>query len=327
MGAYFLRRLLYMIPVLLAVSILAFTIIQLPPGDYLTTRIAQLKLEGSPATEEEIDSLRKQYGLDKPYHVRYLKWMWGMLHGDLGKSFIYRRPVTQLIGERIALTMVISICSILLAYAIAIPIGIYSATHQYSTGDYFFTLLGFIGISIPQFFLALVLMFATYKWTGTMVTGLFSENYVAEPWSFWKVIDLLKHVWLPALIVGISGTAGTIRVLRACLLDELQKQYVITARAKGLGERWLIFKYPVRIAINPMISTIGWLLPAIVSGATIVAIVLNLPTTGPMMLDALMQQDMYLAGSFIMVLCALTVIGTLISDILLAWSDPRIRYE
>lgn len=327
MGAYVLRRLLYMIPVLLAVSILAFTIIQLPPGDYLTTRIARLKLEGSSATEEEITALREQYGLDRPFHLRYFKWLGGMLRGDLGKSFIHNRPVTELIGERILLTMVISICSILLAYAIAIPIGIYSATHQYSIGDYFFTLLGFIGISIPQFFLALVLMFAAYKWFGTMVTGLFSQEYAAKPWSFLKVIDLLKHVWLPALIVGVSGTAGTIRVLRACLLDELQKQYVITARAKGLTELRLMFKYPVRIAINPMISTIGWLLPAIVSGATIVAIVLNLPTTGPMMLDALMQQDMYLAGSFIMILCALTVVGTLISDILLAWSDPRIRYE
>ena len=327
MGAYVLRRLLYMIPVLLAVSILAFTIIQLPPGDYLTTRIARLKLEGSSATEEEITALREQYGLDRSFHLRYFKWLGGMLRGDLGKSFIHNRPVTELIGERILLTMVISICSILLAYAIAIPIGIYSATHQYSIGDYFFTLLGFIGISIPQFFLALVLMFAAYKWFGTMVTGLFSQEYAAKPWSFLKVIDLLKHVWLPALIVGVSGTAGTIRVLRACLLDELQKQYVITARAKGLTELRLMFKYPVRIAINPMISTIGWLLPAIVSGATIVAIVLNLPTTGPMMLDALMQQDMYLAGSFIMILCALTVVGTLISDILLAWSDPRIRYE
>ena len=327
MGVYILRRFFYMIPVLLAVSILAFTIIQLPPGDYLTTRIARLKLEGTPATEEEIASLREQYGLDKPFHMQYIKWLGGMLRGNLGKSFIHNRPVTELIGERILLTMAISICSIILAYAIAIPIGIYSATHQYSFGDYFFTLLGFIGISVPQFFLALVLMFATYRFFGTTVTGLFSAEFAKQGWSFAKLLDLLKHIWLPALIVGVSGTAGTIRVLRACLLDELQKQYVITARAKGLGERRLTFKYPVRIAINPMISTIGWLLPAIVSGATIVAIVLNLPTTGPMMLDALMQQDMYLAGSFIMVLCALTVIGTLVSDVLLAWSDPRIRYE
>ena len=327
MGAYILRRLLYMIPVLFAVSVLAFVIIQLPPGDYLDAYIAQLKLQGSPATEDEIATLRRQYGLDKPYVVRYLKWAWGMLHGDLGKSFIYRRPVTQLIGERILLTMLISISSIILAYLIAIPIGIYSATHQYSFFDYLFTLLGFIGISIPAFFLALILMFAAYSWFGLAITGLFSPEYAVQPWSLGKVIDLFKHIWLPALIVGVAGTAGTIRVLRACLLDELQKQYVITARAKGLSERRLTFKYPVRIAINPMISTIGWLLPAIVSGSAIVSIVLNLPTTGPMLLDALMMQDMYLAGSFIMILCMLTVVGTLISDILLAWSDPRIRYE
>ena len=327
MGAYVLRRLLYMIPVLFAVSVLSFVIIQLPPGDYLDAYIAQLKLQGSPATEEEIATLRRQYGLDKPYIVRYFKWMWGMLHGDLGKSFIYRRPVTQLIGERILLTMLISISSIILAYLIAIPIGIYSATHQYSFFDYLFTLLGFIGISIPAFFLALILMFAAYSWFGIAITGLFSPEYAVQPWSLGKVVDLLKHIWLPALIVGVAGTAGTIRVLRACLLDELQKQYVITARAKGLSERRLTFKYPVRIAINPMISTIGWLLPAIVSGSAIVSIVLNLPTTGPMLLDALMMQDMYLAGSFIMILCMLTVVGTLISDILLAWSDPRIRYE
>ncbi len=327
MLGYIVRRVLYMIPVMFAVSILSFAIIQAPPGDYLTTRIAQLQLEGTPASEDQILALRKRYGLDEPMHVQYVKWMSGMFKGDLGKSFIHNRPVTELIGERIMLTMAISIASILLAYVIAIPIGIYSATHQYSPADYFFTLLGFIGISIPSFFLALVLMFAWYRWTGEMVTGLFSPEYAAKPWSLGKVGDLLKHIWLPALIVGVAGTAGTIRVLRACLLDELQKQYVITARAKGLGERWLIFKYPVRIAINPMISTIGWMLPSIVSGAAIVSIVLNLPTTGPMLLDALMMQDMYLAGSFIMILCVLTVIGTLISDILLAWSDPRIRYE
>jgi len=327
MGVYILRRVLYMIPVMLAVSLLSFTIIQLPPGDYLTTQIARLKLEGTPASEDQIAAMRQRYGLDKPFHEQYIKWMSGMFKGDLGKSFIYNRPVTELIGERIILTMVISIASIILAYAIAIPIGIYSATHQYSPADYFFTFVGFIGISIPQFFLALVLMFATYKLTGKTISGLFSPEYAVQPWSWGKVLDLMQHIWLPAAIIGVSGTAGTIRVLRACLLDELRKQYVITARAKGLSERQLIFKYPVRIAINPMISTIGWLLPAIVSGAAIVAIVLNLPTTGPMLLDALMMQDMYLAGSFIMILCVLTVVGTLISDILLAWSDPRIRYE
>lgn len=327
MGTYIFRRLLYTIPVLLAVSILAFTIIQLPPGDYLTSRIAQLELYGTPASVEEIASLRMQYGLDKPFYMQYFNWMGGMLKGDLGKSFIYNQPVTELIGERILLTMVVSICSLAVTYIIAIPIGIYSATHQYSIGDYFFTLLGFIGISIPQLFLALILMFAAYKWFGLTVSGLFSPEYAVQSWSVGKAVDLMQHIWIPVIILGLAGTAGTIRVLRACLLDELQKQYVVTARAKGLGERWLILKYPVRIAINPMLSTIGWLLPSIVSGAAIVAIVLNLPTTGPMLLDALMMQDMYLAGSFIMILCMLTVLGTLISDILLAWSDPRIRYE
>lgn len=316
-----------MIPVLLAISILSFTIIQLPPGDYVSTYIAKLKLQGTDATYEEIASLRQQYGLDKPFFVRYIKWMGGMLKGDLGRSFIYNRPVNQIVGERILLTMAISICSIFLTYAIALPVGIYSATRQYSLTDYFFTLLGFIGISVPQFFLALVLMFATYKWFGLTITGLFSPEYAIKSWSFLKFVDLMKHIWLPAIIVGVAGTAGTIRVLRACLLDELRKQYVITARAKGLSERKLIFKYPVRLAINPMISTIGWLLPTIISGSAIVSIVLNLPTTGPMLLEALRMQDMYLAGSFIMILSVLTVIGTLISDILLAWSDPRIRYE
>jgi peptide/nickel transport system permease protein len=327
MLAYILRRLAYMVPVLLAVSIVSFTIIQLPPGDYLTMRIAQLTVEGTPVAQDRVAALRRQYGLDDPFYVQYFKWMGGMLQGDLGRSFIYDQPVVELIGERLMLTVAISICSIILAYAIALPIGIYSATHQYSPLDYVFTFVGFIGISVPQFFLALILMFLTYKWTGETITGLFSPEYAVQPWSVGKVVDLARHIWLPALIVGVAGTAGTIRVLRACLLDELQKQYVVTARAKGLGERWLIFKYPVRIAVNPMISTIGWLLPSIVSGSAIVAIVLNLPTTGPMLLDALLMQDMYLAGSFIMMLCVLTVIGTLISDILLAWSDPRIRLE
>ena len=327
MGTYILRRILYMIPVLLAVSILSFLIIQLPPGDYLTTKIAELQLEqGSRASEAEIAALRTQYGLDRPYHQQYLLWMWGLLHGDMGRSFMYNRPVSSLIGERLALTMMISICSILLTWAIAFPVGIYSATHQYSFLDYFFTFLGFIGISVPAFLIALLLMYAVYAVSGETISGLFSPEYAVLPWSFGKMIDLFKHIWLPALIVGVAGTAGTIRVLRGCLLDELRKQYVITARAKGLSERWLIFKYPVRLAINPMISTIGWLLPAIVSGSAIVAIVLNLPTTGPLLLEALRMQDMYLAGSFIMMLCTLTVIGTLISDILLAWSDPRIRY-
>lgn len=317
-----------MIPVLLAVSVLSFIVIQLPPGDFLSNRVAKLLLEeGTPAIEEEIEALRQQYGLDKPAVVRYFMWMGGLLQGDMGRSFLYRKPVNTLIWERLALTMIISICSILLSWLIAFPVGIYSATHQYSFWDYVATLLGFIGISVPAFLLALLMMFGAYSFFDVTLMGLFSPEFAVAPWSFAKFVDMLKHIWIPALIVGLAGTAGTIRVMRGCLLDELGKQYVITARAKGLSERWLIFKYPVRLAINPMISTIGWLLPTVVSGSVIVSVVLNLPTTGPMLLEALLTQDMYLAGSFIMLLSSLTVIGTLISDILLAWSDPRIRYE
>jgi len=317
-----------MIPVLIAVSVLSFVIIQLPPGDFLSNRIAKLQLEvGTPAAEEETEALRQQFGLDKPAITRYFIWVSGLLQGDMGRSFLYRRPVNTLIWERLALTMTISICSILLSWLIAFPIGIYSATHQYSFLDYVATLLGFIGISVPAFLLALLMMFGAYSFFDVTLMGLFSPEFASAPWSFAKIIDLLKHIWIPALVVGLAGTAGTIRVLRGCLLDELGKQYVITARAKGLSERWLIFKYPVRLAINPMISTIGWLLPTVVSGSVIVSVVLNLPTTGPMLLEALLTQDMYLAGSFIMLLSTLTVVGTLISDILLAWSDPRIRYE
>ena len=328
MFRYIIKRLLLMIPVLLAVSVLSFIVIQLPPGDFLSNRVAKLLLEeGTPAIEEEIEALRQQYGLDKPAVVRYFMWMGGLLQGDMGRSFLYRKPVNTLIWERLALTMIISICSILLSWLIAFPVGIYSATHQYSFWDYVATLLGFIGISVPAFLLALLMMFGAYSFFDVTLMGLFSPEFAVAPWSFAKFVDMLKHIWIPALIVGLAGTAGTIRVMRGCLLDELGKQYVITARAKGLSERWLIFKYPVRLAINPMISTIGWLLPTVVSGSVIVSVVLNLPTTGPMLLEALLTQDMYLAGSFIMLLSSLTVIGTLISDILLAWSDPRIRYE
>lgn len=327
MGKYLIKRVLYMIPVLLAVSALSFIIIQLPPGDFMTSKIAQLEMLGEQASESEIAALRKQYGLDRPLYQRYALWIGGMLTGDLGKSFIYNRPVNQLIGERLALTMIISICSIILSWAIAIPVGIFSAIRQYSILDYVFTFIGFIGISIPAFFLALLLMFGAYEWLDITVVGLFSTEYAVAPWSFGKVVDLLKHIWLPAFIVGVAGTAGTIRVMRGCLLDELSKQYVIAARARGVSEWKLLLKYPVRIAINPMLSTIGWILPAMVSGSVIVSVVLNLPTTGPLLLEALEMQDMYLAGSFIMILSALTVVGTVISDLILAWSDPRIRYE
>jgi len=327
MLSYIIRRSLYMIIVLLIVSVVAFVIIQLPPGDYLTTLIQNLRARGILVGEEQIRSLEKQYGLDLPVYAQYFKWMWNMLHGDFGRSFQWNQPVSMLIGERLPLTVAISILTMFFVYVVSIPIGIYSATHQYSIGDYTFTVAGFAGLAIPNFLLALVLMFIFYKYFNLSAGGLFSLDYQIAPWSLGKVIDMLKHLPIPIIVIGTAGTAGLIRVMRGCLLDELQKQYVITARAKGVSERSLLFKYPVRVAINPIVSTIGWTLPAIVSGETITAIVLSLPTTGPLLFGALMAQDMYLAGSTIMLLTFLTVIGTLISDILLVWIDPRIRYE
>jgi len=327
MLSYIIRRSLYMIIILLVVSVTAFIIIQLPPGDYLTTLIERLEAQGIVVDRERMRSLEKQYGLDLPVYGQYFKWMWNMLHGDFGRSFQWNEPVSMLIGERLPLTITISILTLLFVYAVSIPIGIYSATHQYSIGDYTFTVAGFAGLAIPNFLLALVLMFFFYKYFGLSAGGLFSLEYQIAPWSLGKIIDMLKHLPIPIIVIGTAGTAGLIRVMRGCLLDELQKQYVITARAKGVSERGLLFKYPVRVAINPIVSTIGWTLPSIVSGETITAIVLSLPTTGPLLFRALIAQDMYLAGSTVMFLTFLTVIGTLISDILLVWIDPRIRYE
>ena len=327
MLSYLIRRFLYMILILLLVSVVAFIIIQLPPGDYLTSYIIQLEEMGQKVDESQIVSLKKQYGLDLPIYLQYFKWMWKMLHGDLGKSFEWNKPVSELIGERLMLTVIISLFTLIFTYAVAIPIGIYSATHQYSLGDYTFTVIGFAGLATPNFLFALVLMFMFYKYFGLSVGGLFSSQYQLAPWSVGKFIDMLKHLPIPIIVIGTAGTAGLIRVMRGCLLDELRKQYVITARAKGVAERTLLFKYPVRVAINPIISTIGWTLPGIVSGETITAIVLSLPTTGPLLYRALMCQDMYLAGSTVMFLTFLTVIGTLVSDLLLVWIDPRIRYE
>lgn len=314
--------------ILFLLSVVAFVIIQLPPGDYLTSYVMQLQLTGTKVSEAEIASLKKQYGLDLSVYEQYFKWVWGMLHGDFGRSFQYgERLVSELIGERLLLTITISLLTLIFTYAVAIPIGIYSATHQYSVGDYTSTVIGFAGLATPNFLLALILMFFFYKYFGLSVGGLFSREYVTALWSLGKFVDMLKHLPIPIIVIGTAGTAGLIRVMRGCLLDELRKQYVITARAKGVSERVLLFKYPVKVAINPIISTIGWILPAIISGETITAIVLNLPTTGPLLFRALLVQDMYLAGSTIMLLCFLTVIGTLISDILLVWVDPRIRYE
>jgi len=323
---FIIRRLLLFIPLLVIVSIVSFVIIQLPPGDFLTSYILQLKATGTDVSEETIQSLVQLYGLDQPIHIQYIRWIKNIiLRGDFGRSFQWNKPVKEVIGERITLTVAISVLALIFSWIIAVPIGIYSATHQYTFFDYFFTFLGFIGISTPGFLLALVVLWIAHT-LGYNITGLFSSEFIEAPWSLAKIIDMLKHMWVAIIIIGIAGTAGLIRVLRATLLDELKKQYVVTARAKGLPERKLLFKYPVRLAINPLISTIGWMLPSIISGQILVAIVLNLQTTGPVLLRATMQQDMYLAGSFILILSALTITGTLISDILLAWVDPRIRY-
>ena len=326
MIAYLLRRILIMIPTLFAISVVSFTIIQLPPGDYLTNYVANLAQTGEAADEAVIASLRARYGLDQPMPVQYVKWMSGVVRGDFGQSFKFNKPVKELIWERLALTVTIALTTVIFTWIIALPIGVYSATHQYKFSDYFLTFLGFIGMSTPGFMLALVLMYLSYAWWGTSVGGLFSAAYASAPWSWVKVADLLKHLWVPVTVLAVGGTADLIRLVRANMPDQLEMPYVVTARAKGLSEWRLLLKYPVRLAINPLVSTIGWMLPGLISGSIIVDMVLSLPTTGPLMLTALMEQDMYLAGSFIMLLSVLTVIGTLISDILLAWIDPRIRF-
>jgi len=326
MFTYIVRRILAMIPTLLIISIVSFFIIQLPPGDYLTTMVAQMQETGESVDKATIESLRKRYGLDQPFIVQYWKWISGVVRGDFGQSFALNKPVSKLIWDRLGLTVSISLLSILLTWIIAIPIGIYSATHQYKFFDYLFTFLGFIGMATPAFLLALVLMYFASR-HGVSVGGLFSDEFIGKPWTWAKFVDFLKHVWIPVLILGVGSTAGLIRTVRANLLDQLEMPYVVTARAKGLSTWRLLLKYPVRVAINPVVSTIGWMLPTLVSGSVIVAQVLSLPTTGPLLLTALMDQDMYLAGSFVMMLSTLTVIGTLISDILLAWVDPRIRFE
>lgn len=324
---YISYRILQLIPLLIAISIIVFVIIQLPPGDFLTQYIAQLKNSGTAVSEGTIASLQMQYGLDKSMYIQYIIWIKNIiLHGDFGRSFQYNQPVADVIGPRLSLTLVISLISLIFVWAVAIPIGIYSATHQYSFLDYVFTFIGFIGLAMPGFLIALVLIYFIFAQTGVAITGLFSPEFADAPWSMAKVLNMLPRLVLPVIVIGMSGTASLIRVTRGMLLDELSKQYVITARAKGVSENKLLFKYPVRMAINPLISTIGWTLPALISGEAIVAIVLNLQTTGPMLLKALMFQDMYLCGSFLLILSVMTVLGTLLSDILLAIVDPRIRF-
>jgi len=320
------RRLLLMIPMLVAISIVSYIVMELPPGDYLTSYIMQLQATGQVVQKDQADALARQYGLDQPLYIRYVRWVWRMLHGDFGISLQWQRPVAQLIWARLGLTAGVTLATMIFTWLLAIPIGIYSATHQYSPGDYIATLFGFLGLGIPDFLIAIVAIWLAYTYFGANLTGLFSQEYQTAPWSWAKFVDMLKHLWVPILVLGMGGTAGLIRIMRANLLDELRKPYVITARAKGLKEGKLLWKYPVRIALNPFVSTIGWSLPSLISGATIVSVVLNIPMNGPLLLGALQSQDMHLAGAFIMMLSVLTMVGTLISDILLAWLDPRIRY-
>ena len=328
MTAYIVRRLFYMVITLALVSVVGFAIITLPPGDFLTNYLRQIGItDRNMLTEEELQSIRAYYGLDKPGYMQYFVWVGNLLRGDLGESLAFRIPVAELVGARLPLTVLVSVLTIALTFLLAIPIGIYSATHQYSFGDYTVTVFGFVGLATPNFMLALLLMWISLAWFNFPITGLFSSEYLDQPWSVAKFLDMMLHLPVAIVVVATAGTAGLIRVMRGSLLDELQKQYVITARSKGLPEQALRFKYPVRIAINPIISGIGGVFPEIVSGTIITAIVLNLPTVGPLLFTALTIQDMQLASSIVMVLSVLTIVGIFVSDMLLLWLDPRIRYE
>jgi peptide/nickel transport system permease protein len=317
-----------MIPTLFAISVVTFVIIQLPPGDFFTTYISNLAAMGESVDQTVVESIKKDYGFGEPVYVQYAKWITKIVtKGDFGKSFQRGVPVTSLIGDRLMLTILLSLFALVITWIIAFPIGVFSAVRQYSIGDYFFTFLGFIGLAVPSFLVALVLMYIAFKYFNQSVGGLFSPEFSDAPWNSAKLWDLFKHLWIPTIIIALEGTAGLIRIMRANLLDELHKPYFITAKAKGLSEFHALIEYPVRVALNPWISSIGYVLPGLVSGATIISVVLSLPTTGPMQLQALLNQDMYLAGSFILLLSTLTVVGTLLSDIALAWLDPRIRYQ
>ncbi|MEZ4725644.1 MAG: ABC transporter permease [Caldilineaceae bacterium] len=327
MKTYLLRRFLYMIILLWAVSAFSFFLVDLPPGDYLTSYVASLRdARGSEVDQAEVEALKQQYGLDQPLVTRYLKWMANMVRGDFGRSFAWNLEVASLIRERLGITLLTAVLTLLFTYAVAIPIGIYAATHQYSLGDYVFTIIGFVGLAMPTFFLALVLMYYINRATGFSVGGLYSPQYMNQPMNVAKFVDMLKHIAILVVAVGMAGTASVIRIMRSGILDELQKQYVIAARSKGLTEFQLLLKYPVRLALNPIISTIGWILPSIVSGATVTAIVMNIPTIGALLYEALLAQDTYVAAASIMLLSFMTVIGMFISDLLLAVVDPRIRF-
>jgi len=328
MATYVMRRLVQMVFVLGVISIIAFLVIQLPPGSFLEYQLNQLRAQGQQVDQAEIDFLTQRYSLDRPIYEQYLRWITNIIFDlDFGQSFQHERPVSDLIAERLPMTLLISIPTVIFIYAVSIPIGIYSALHQYSLIDYALSFIGFFGLAIPNFLLAILLIYIGSTYFGSNVGGLFSPEYERASWSVGKVLDLLSNLWIPVLVVGTAGTTGLIRVMRGMLLDELSQPYVETARAKGLPEMRLIYKYPVRLAISPILSTIGYQLPTVFSGTAIVAIVLNLPTIGPLLLGALLSQDMFLAGSLILILSVLTLVGTLISDLVLAWVDPRIRYD
>ena len=327
MFRYVSHRFLIMIPTLLAISLIIFVIIQLPPGDYFETLLNEIESRGTRISEAQLDAMRKQYGFDKPLWQQYFLWVWGLVQGDLGWSLEHMRPVSAIVGDRLWLSFILSFTTIVFTWIVAFPIGVYSATHQYSWSDHGLTFVGFLGLATPNFLLALVLVYLANVWFGLSVGGLMDDQFIGQPWSWAKIVSVLEHLWIPVVVIGTAGTAGMIRRLRANLLDELQKQYVVTGRAKGLPPFKLLVKYPLRMSLNPFISDIGNLLPEVISGAVIVSVVLNLPTTGKMLYNALISQDMYLAGSFLMFLSMLTVFGVLLSDLALAWLDPRIRLQ
>ena len=327
MLAYFVRRSFAAVGTLWVVSLIAFVIIQLPPGDYVTAYIAAQQASGTVVTDDEAETLRDLYGLNDHVSVQYAKWLVRLVQGDFGLSMEYRLPVTDVIGDRLWTTIAVAAMAVLFVWIVALPIGVYSAIRQYSLADYTMTFVGFLGLAVPNFLLALVLMYLGFKYLNANIGGLFSSEFVDAPWSLARFWDMMKHLWLPAIVLGTAGTAQLIRIMRANLLDELHKPYVVTARAKGMQEWKLVLKYPVRVALNPFASTIGYIFPYIVSGSIIVSVVLSLPTVGPLLLRALLAQDMFLAGTIILLIGALTVVGTFISDIVLVIVDPRIRFE
>ena len=324
---YIVQRLALLPLLMLIYSFVIFAIIQAPPGDFLSAYVATLASSGSSISADQIAALRHQYGLDQPFVVQYFLWMQNLFHGDFGLSLEYQRPNADLIGEQIGLTIALALFSFVLTWAISVPAGIYSATHPRSLGDHVLTVINYVGVATPNFMLALILMWVAFAYFDISVTGLYSPEFVDAPWSVARVLDLLGHIWLPALVLGIAGTARLSRIMRANLLDELNKPYVVTARAKGMKEWRLVLRYPVRLAFNPLVSTIGWYLPALFSGSLIVATVMTLPNIGPLLLRALINQDMYLAGGILLIYSFLTIVGTLLSDVLLALIDPRIRVE